>query len=178
MDSYNWKVGTDPSIFTDSLFFLNFSGIDGAIDVTLTTTKEDVTTECFPDDEGIATFTKSIEMKTFSTFLEHPIYGKYEGYNEDTPDTVFEIEIGLYPGSNLQVVYNFPYQCNLFQNIEILTTGGRGFIYDEKLYTKCGDPHGHGWLEQGNQTLIIEYTVEDINDPTKRISKRFVGQRI
>jgi hypothetical protein len=177
MDSYQWIVGTDPATFTDSLFFLEFGGINGNIDVTLTTTK-DVNQECFPNDTGTSTQTKSIIMKTFSLNTDLPIYGKYEGYNEDTPDTIFQIEIGFYPGSNIEVVYNFPYQCNLFSNIQILTTGGRGFIYDEKVNYPCGDPTGKGWLEPGNQTLIIEYTIDDINDSSKRISKRFVGQRI
>jgi len=62
--------------------------------------------------------------------------------------------------------------------LDFTFTGGRSFIYDENINYKCGDPSGGGWLEEGNQTLIIEYTVDDINDPTKRISKRFVGQRI
>lgn len=76
MDSYNWKVGTDPSTFTDSLFFLTFGGINGTIDVTLTTTNNEVNTDCFPNDEGTETFTKSIEMKTYSLNTDLPIYGK------------------------------------------------------------------------------------------------------
>lgn len=176
MQTYEWKIGTDTRTFTDSLFFLDFAGINETVDVTLDVS-HDVNLECFPNDNGIAAVTKSIIMKTFSSANPLPIYGKYEGAYEDNPNTVFQIEIAFAP-AGIEIVYNFPYQCNSFSIMRILTTGGRGFIYDEKVNYQCGDPSGRGWLEPGNQTLIIEYEVDDPNDSSQRIAKRFVGQRI
>ena len=176
MNSYEWTIGTDPTVFNDSIFFLTFGGINETINATLKVTN-DVNLDCFPNDIGTEVITKSITMKTFNTTLDLPIYGKFEGFNEDAPGIIFQIEIG-FSNTNIPIIYNFPYQCNDYDLIGILPSGGRSFIYDEKENYPCGDLSGGGWLEEGNQKLIIEYTLDDLNNLNNRITKRFIGQRI
>lgn len=173
MDNYSWKVGLDPNIFTDSLFFLSFSNINGSIDVTLDVTL-DVNQECFPNDSGLESKTKSLNLKTFSSASLIPIYGMYEGYVEDNPNEVFTIEMNDLSNE----IYNFPNGCDNLSNFVFLVMAAREFRFDEKINLPCGKPSGGGWLEEGNQTLIIEYFIDDENNPSERIFKRFIGQRI
>ncbi len=173
MSSYSWKIGSDPNTFMDSLFFLNFSNIDDKINVTLDVTNNRVNQECFPNDNGQASLTKSINIRPFSSKL--PIYGRYEGYFEDTPTNIFTVEID----TDYKRIVNFPDGCSDpdFQLVRIVYTGNR-FRFDKTIISHCRRPSGRGWLESGNQTLIIECSLDDINDPSQRVNKRFVGQRI
>lgn len=173
MRSYEWKVGLDPSTFTDSLFFLTFSNINESIDVTL-----DVThipnLDCFPDDNGEASLTKSINLTTWSLDDPIPIWGKYEGFVEDNPNEIFTIETNDLSSQ----IFNFPNGCDPVFDFVFVVRSHREFRFDEKKNASCGRPSGKGWLEDGNQTLIIEYYIDDINDPTQRVFKRFIGQRV
>ncbi|MCH2232308.1 MAG: hypothetical protein MK105_18380 [Crocinitomicaceae bacterium] len=42
----------------------------------------------------------------------------------------------------------------------------------------CGQPTGYGQLHDNNQTLVIDYEINDPNDPSLRIQRRFIGSRV
>lgn len=173
MDNYEWTVGSDPRTFTDSIFFLNFECISGQVNTTLRVDNEFLE-GCFSDEMKIDIATKGIYMKILPSLLEQPIYGKYEGFNEGQEGEVFTIELKPFaPG-----IIGFPMGCN---NASIPAfINGRNFMIDvSEVYQNCGRPEGFGFLQEDNQTLIIEYKLtEEIDGEEKRVNKRFIGTRI
>jgi hypothetical protein len=170
MDSYKWKVGADPRTFTDSVFFLSFKDNNGPLSAQLNVTN-DANTDCFPDDMGIDEQSKSIFLKRIESYEEFPIYGLFEGYDEETPNERYTIEI-TFTG----LIYDFPKDCNWIQGMPLVISH-RSFVFDQKSGYGCSHPIGTGQLQPDN-SLVIDYWVEDENNPDVLIEKRFIGTRI
>jgi hypothetical protein len=92
-DSYFWQFGFDPQIFTGRETSLSFPCsaelANSSINITLVTErlKDTICTK--------AVFLRDTVVKTvvFVQFLESAILGRYEGYLEEDPAEVYEIEI-------------------------------------------------------------------------------------
>ncbi|KAA3636731.1 MAG: hypothetical protein DWQ02_07780 [Bacteroidetes bacterium] len=175
MDAYEWAVGSDPTTFTDSVFFLNFYGIEGDITVTLKTYLDQPDVTCFPQDTGFAEVSKSIFMKPGIHEIEGwPIFGLFEGADEDAPEDIYTVD--FMPFFN-NYIKNFPYGCERTGGVAIHLTTPRAFTLFGQDYNihDCWDPKGEGFLlDDDNNTLVIEYSMEDPSDPSKRINKKFI----
>lgn len=172
MDSFQWKVGSDLRIFKDSVFPLLFENIEGTIDVTLTAFHTP-NPDCFPGDDDVDVVSKSFYAKLIDEVEEIPIYGKFEGYDEDFPDTIYTIEI--IPDE--YGVVDFPYNCERNGGLPVVIAQ-RSFAFLKHEYYQCGHPEGMGILQPDNKTLIIDYTLQDSLNPDIRHKKRFTGQKV
>lgn len=168
MDNYSWTVGSDPRMFTDSIFFLFFENINGPINANLKTEKQFLEM-CFPVNDQEMSLSKTIQMKAIDDPMNFPIIGKFEGYDEDAISDVYTVEIETYSS----YIRNFPKGCQT-SSIPILRTG-RSFVFDTTAPYQCGHPEGGGVLQTGNQELIIDYTI-DVDGI--RVAKRFRGTRL
>jgi len=175
MTYYNWTIGQDSRIFTDSVFKLAFEGIEGNVDANLKVGNDGII-ECVAD--STATSTQSIYMKSFS-MGNIPIFGTYEGADEDTPDDIYSFDILFFEG-----LQRFPNNCTILSNsgIHVFLTG-RSFVIDKYgtlpyLPNSCGRPSGEGTLQDDNKTLIFDYTIEYDDNSQEKVTKRFIGTKI
>ncbi len=167
MDTYEWSIGFDPRVFTGSRVPLRFTNIDGELSTTLTVQKE-IKEECSLEEN--VTNTKSIHFKVVEDVNDFPIFGSYKGVNEDSPLDTFTVDIVL---NVLGKIKNLPMDCTNPLGVTIFLTGRTFYI--ENQYS-CDKPAGTGYLEEGNQKLVIDYSIESGEDG-ERVSKRFIGTR-
>jgi len=119
-DTYEWKIGDDPRIFTQKQFALNFDRAAlGEIKVTLTATGKAVTS-CFADDDGRDTQVQSFRILRGEDF-SLSILGKFEGYVTSNPSRKFTFEIRDFglppinwdPNNHYYIrTHNFPEGCS------------------------------------------------------------------
>lgn len=181
MDEYNWTIGDDPRVFQDSTVALAFDGYEGRLNVSLTTRQFEPSTLCFPEDTGVATYTRSIYMKRRVFYYEQwPINGVFRGADEDAPDSIYTVS---FTDLESRRFADFPNGCDyedggFVRGIEIFLTTPRQF-YIFPWYNRCWNPEGIARLDdEDNNILIIEYTMDSKSDPSVRVSKRFVGTRV
>jgi len=111
-ESYEWTVGNDPRKRTERKFTLAFEGLEilqeNPISIKLKI-KKAPDLKCFPDDPGIDSVTQLIY---FLSIADWPILGKYRGFDDIDPNTIFDIEIYRDSKSQDTFVANLPNACN------------------------------------------------------------------
>jgi hypothetical protein len=88
--AYRWKVGAETTYRTDSLLNVSFDYPFGHIDITLIV-EYDVDSACHINLTGFDTIRKSIFLVDQD---DMPMYGKYRGYKEESPNELIDIELG------------------------------------------------------------------------------------
>jgi hypothetical protein len=117
MSEYEWTVGSDPTVFKDSVFHLTFDNLPAEyhLKVKLRVKNNRVNSRCFPSDTGVTEVEKTLvikrvyfgptpitdEVRDSITLLHIPIFGKYHGsYTDNQSDTctfdIYPIFIDLY----------------------------------------------------------------------------------
>ena len=178
MESYEWKVGSDPRVFRDSVFDLDFDeNIQGNIVVRLIVTNGPKT-DCFPRDDGRDTVSKSFYLKPIDELKEVPMFGKFKGHDEGYPDIEFVVEISPEDAG----LRGLPNDCDVFYAPPWGAFDFIGwqwdFIIDPQPNYACGDPEGEGHVSDDRNTLTIEYSLEDSLIPEVRHDMKFIGTRI
>jgi len=174
MSSYEWRVGSDPRTFTDSVFFLDFSNVSGWVNVSLTTRNQKFDSQCFPGDSGKVTVNKGIFFKAYTVehdtaWVQHfPIFGAYTGHDEQSPQDTFSIRIWFDHINNRAALSQFPKDCNRQTAPVHFTTH---YIYFNS--THCLKPDAYGELLDDNRTLVIDYTLDGPN--WTRVNRRWRG---
>lgn len=184
MDAYEWRIGQDPRVFTDSLFSLLFSNVSGWINFSLTTYNDQHDPSCFPSDSGKATVQKAYYFKPYSDFSDEgliaqfPIFGSYLGHEEGSPQDTFRIRIEWIDLS-LPSIFNLPRGCDLASTAYTSTFNTHYFLVDGTrpglISEFCHDPKVYAVLQPDNQTLHIDYEVTRLG---KRIKRKWVGVKI
>lgn len=118
-DSVQWKIGTDTRIFTKPLFHLNFVNDLITVAVKFTGYRQPAT-NCFPDDKGIYTGTKSltaVEQFDRATLTKSPLIGCYRGAFTDAPSDTFTVRIDYFDSAKYNTsitgIKNFYWISNL-----------------------------------------------------------------
>jgi hypothetical protein len=105
-ESYEWRVGTDPRVWTARRFELQFQNYVGTVDIRLIGRRK-ARPECQSGDVGIDTFTRRL---TILPRLDVPIFGRYNGTILEEPGApFFEIKVG--DDFNLGYIQNMPNGC-------------------------------------------------------------------
>jgi len=165
-ETYQWRIGTDPTVYTTKDFSLAFENITGLIDIELIVSRTP-NTSCFPDDSGLDTIVKTIYAKPFFDYqADAPLFGDFQGSCEHEPDSIFTMRI-RHPD-----IQDFPRGCiNAF--MPVYSSFDR-FVFDDFGQYGCGHPIGEGHLVFGNHdSLIINYELK-----SDGIQKVFKGIRI
>lgn len=191
---HQWIIGTDPRIREGANEVVNFVGYVGPLTITHIVSGEP-NRGCFPDDDGIDTVTKTIEILPYVTnalFLEDgdlPIYGTFRGYHTHLPNKTFDITIVLdtpvFIGrSKFIKIINFPEGCPGLHEIK---GGANGFGIDGSGwldYDACwGTYAGRASLRDNGDSLIIHHRFKDPDslalNPPKYIERKttFLGKR-
>jgi hypothetical protein len=187
-DSYEWKVGSDPTIRTEKSFNLGFTQAVGKIDIRLIA-RRSPNLSCFPDDNGIDTLTKSVYV---SEWANSPIIGNYEGYVVGRESDRFVVEIQDYGGDCGITIKNIPKGCvGVVGGSSIPDPcneigldgfpGGGAFSFDTGYYGGggCDNSEGFAKLKKGNKNEIeIEYTRFGRSNPNPPLKEKFIGTRI
>lgn len=178
-DKYEWRVGTDARVWTTKEFELTFGPeAIGQIQVQLITEKRD-TPRCGGAEFTRDTLTRILVVKSLP---QNPyvngwslIFGKWRGFNEDSPANVFDVEITPgFPFSRLDGL--FPTCVNKPMHVGIALR--YMYVLKENI-ADCKNMCGLGFLQPDNRTLIIDYYFEEPPGPgSQRIKKKFVGAKV
>ncbi len=110
MDSYEWKVGADPRVWTTKKFSLSFFGYlnndifePTTVSITLRAkrAKKEIDNTCNPSTKEEETMTRKIviipyslrDLNTGKPFTQSPIVGSYEGTLLSAPSDKFMVDI-------------------------------------------------------------------------------------
>lgn len=180
-DSYEWQIGYDTRVWTDSSFSLRFGSNSGVpkgepLPVRFIGRRQP-NSSCFPDDDGIDTaFRKLVLMHAYTS----PILGSYRGVHLDEPLDTFTVEIFWHKKYFLSMS-NINRGCfdtidNRFEASAIdkdlgatVMVFGDGWSYWPQ---GCRAPMGVARLFD-HRKIEIQYTYEKA-----RIPKTFVGWRV
>ncbi len=161
MDSVKWKVGLDPTIYTDNIFAVNFPADAGLIHITQIAfhqSKEG----CFSANDGIDTVKHSVYLKKIDSFQQRPLCCDFKGVLMDNPNDTFVVKLydPTLPGG-IALPDVGPYE---------IITGFTTFVGDIKHY--ANEPKLFGKLQSDRKTLIIDYSYLKNGS---RVEKQFVG---
>ncbi len=182
-DSYQWRIGTDARVWSDSLVSLRFEEAIGDVPIRLIVHGKPNTT-CFANDDGIDTLTKILHVINRAT---PRVTGFYHGYNTDAPRDTFTfslqyLDLGAfgmrYVLNNLNKGCMEPVPDG--PNRVLLDVGYRAFQFHSSGWTGrgCDDPEGIAILQGDGDSIVVQYSLVDRSDVFKRIPKTFVGKRV
>lgn len=179
MTRYEWTVGTDQRVFTESSFTLYFAS-PGIIDVTLVV-YQDENTNCPNNTVRVDSVTKQLVI--VETENRH-IEGKYRGYNVSEPNTIFDVEIVFDSTEAIvgaYVIRNLPEGCHLENSptsaVTVFPFRTRFYMNFNRNQHSCEIPKGWGELQEDLNEIIIDYQIKDF-DTDMLISYQFKGIRI
>jgi len=180
-DSYEWQIGYDPRIRTDSSFSLRFGANSGVIKGEPLPIRfigrRQPNTSCFPDDDGVDTAYRTMVVLDEYT---SPMLGSYRGVHLDEPLDTFNVDIFWHKKYFLSVS-NINRGCfdtidNRFESSAIRREMGATvmvFGNGQSYWPQgCRAPFGVARLFNHNR-IEIEYTYEK-----SRIQKTFIGWRV
>jgi hypothetical protein len=175
---YTWWIGDDPTPRKGKETLVTFGRDYGEIPITLAVKKE-VDTSCFPQDDGIDTVRKVIDL---ITYYELDTWGMYRGYNEDQPGHFFDIEVRLdtiYNGGPQEKphMYNLPEGC---PKMQLLTMGANGFRFpsDGGASSDCLYARGKAQLLSLDSISITFHVTERNREANNNLlSRTFIGTR-
>ena len=176
MNSYSWTIGADPREFTDSVFFLNFSGFTGTLpaELSVSQTKPD---NCNANIILEDTSNDKIYFKLLDVLggEKMPIVGFYKGVDTDAPLDTFVIEVrDRFEDGVGDSLFNFPRE-GCAGSFGVTITGHQDYIILRDNKTDCFAPHGTGRLEADRKTLIINYSIQLDPFSSDRVSRQWIG---
>lgn len=163
-DKYEWEIGAGKYEKRSFKLYFPFSFLQSneKVDVMLTVHKKPG--KCFPKDDSIISFTKSIYFASFCK----PLYkGSFYGYLEEDPSKKFTITIDPCninrPNPDNPFITELAFRIDGFpQNCE-----GKNYIigYNSLLTYRqfsfggdgCYFPYGYGMILNDKRTLVINY---------------------
>lgn len=170
-DSYEWNIGSDPTLYHDKTFSLYFplSLAPSDINVSLKVCKED------PNDcqsRICDTLNKKIHI-LFSNGYDTVSFvtGKFIGVDIDFPLDTFTIDIPP-PLPTLAGIINFPKGC--IGQFLVVQRSRKGILI-EQTPTICQSACGVGKIMDDRKTLVIDYSIQSGD---QRIIKKFIGTKI
>ncbi|HRD83440.1 MAG TPA: hypothetical protein PLL53_21950 [Saprospiraceae bacterium] len=124
MSRYEWKIGNDPRVFTDTSFYLSFDNVSGWINFSLTSYNDKADAICFPGDSGKITVNKAYFFKTYTYetdddfVVQYPIFGTYLGADVESPQDTFQVTIDHWTQSLYRhtCIVNLPRGCSRLCN--------------------------------------------------------------
>jgi hypothetical protein len=161
-DTYEWHVGYDTRVFSDSSFQLLFRLEQVKLGEQLPITfigKRTPRTECFPNDDGVDTLTKYL---TIISKYDSPVLGQFRGSNLDAPSDSFTVEIFWRTETGL-VMTNINYGCldTIFMESSQITKqlGATIMTFDgnSRYAAGCDAPDGVVFLSDDRNSIRVEY---------------------
>lgn len=170
--SHEWIIGLEPTARKGQTQVVPFWNWRGTVKITHIVTGPP-RSDCFPDDDGIDTVVKTIEVLDYDENL--PIIGTYRGYLELDPEHIFDIEVLFNPDWNWIEVMNLPEGCPGANDVR---SGANGVLIGISLYDydKCwGIGQGLGQLSPhpAGDTLTIPFNYSDPDSLALRPQKIF-----
>lgn len=174
VDSVKWIIGLDPTVRKGRTIKVDFPESERGNTIAVTAyVKTKPNTQCFPEDDGLDTFTRYMYYQFDSL---SPVFGKYHGALTDAPEDTFTMEVrwngeGSSPERELiNFPNNFPVSLrNPWVGYYRFQRGVEGGNKD----CKCGFAGGEGFLSRDRQTIYIFY-----DDPYVKQRKTFIGKKI
>jgi hypothetical protein len=175
---FQWKIGTDPRVFTKKEFTLDFDVLS-TIDVTLIA-KKDIDPMCSGTDDGIDTIKKKFTVLPIEKSLA---YGVYNGFLTDNPSDTFNFSLAYYPTEDFANYDNLPKGCFARQKSDhAVGMRYKGFFLSKDVPTKpngvCIQAYSSlATLQKDGKTL--EFTFKQWSDTQQKgIQKTFIGKKI
>jgi len=186
MSRYEWKIGNDPRVFTDTSFYLSFANVSGWINFSLTTYNDKADATCHPGDSGKTTVNKAYYFKNFTYetdedfVAQYPIFGTYLGADEGSPQDTFRVTIHWINSLvRSTCIVNLPRGCSRLCNAADFNTH---FFVDYALLPPhpddllCASPNRvFAELMPDNKTLEINY---EFTSGEQLIKRKWKGTKL
>jgi hypothetical protein len=195
--SYEWKIGDDPRVFTTrsvSLFFEK-SDFSKTLSIKLKV-KDSFLASCFPNKGGVDSLTKRIVLLPS---YASATFGQYEGSLDEDPTNKYIITVRFcQPGVNGFICTNnidkgcdnklytsdpYPYINDFDLTYRVMRIGSptsTNYLNAASGHPlNCNDPRGWLYFKNSLNSVIVEYTTGDYtNQKLPRKKHRFTGKRI
>ncbi|MFM8912020.1 MAG: hypothetical protein ACKOE6_03735 [Flammeovirgaceae bacterium] len=198
-DSYEWKIGRDPKVFTTKKVALVFQ--DKLLQPQTITIKlkvrDSFSGKCFPKSGATDSLTKQFVLMPETSSV---VFGDYEGYLVEDPTKKFVVSVyycaplqhaevctnNIDRGCNnkLRISSTLPYIYDISISYRQLFIGDPrdpNFLLDIVTNTPgiyCNDPIGWLYFGKSINDVFIDYTTAVFPDNKKRFPHRFIGKRI
>ena len=175
--NYKWLIGA--GVYTDQSITITFpdSFLTGfaMVPVTLIVNK-DPDKSCFPNDDGKDTITKYIHFTYMTLTL-----GKFQGYWESDPLTIFTLSISSkqessIPGDNGTYFQGFDKgdTCGIFAMDS--PAGYKEMVFGTYASNTCSAVSGKVMIGSDDNSVVIDYTSDSPSHV--RNTHKFIGKRI
>ena len=191
-DYYEWKVGSQEKKYYTKEFSLSFYDhgvpfVENPIPIRLIV-KSKPDSLCYPADDGIDTVFKSIYIVKYQ---ESRIFGDYYGYDTTNPNVYYTVNIGKkyiekknWTYFYINNLHNSCIDTAFFTNMDMGNVVKTHLYYTAMVfngfqYVGCGclQPEGVAYLADGQDSLIINYTIiKEFAGP--KLPMKFIGKRI
>jgi hypothetical protein len=177
-DSYEWRIGTDSRVWSDSSFGLAFWQRDADEGVPIPVQfvgRRAPQTDCFPNDDGVDTIVRYLVPVSL---YNSPILGSYRGYRTDDTTDVYEVDI-FWKNRDALVVRNINKGCRDSANQEYALTvkemGAKSIsINGVARYDGRGCKNPFGTLILHNDGRLVANYVYDKD----RKQATFIGRKV
>lgn len=183
-DRYEWIIGNNDQVFTDSVVRLRFGDefFPGEFDqLPIQLIVESTPSTCFPEDDGIDTVTQYL---TILGKLETAVYGRYRGHLKSNPTDTFTISYVIERDE-----YDFPtiFMNNINKGCMEDGWFNHALAYKDVSFTNwatfgagCNDPSGWIHLADNLKDVTIEFSTGKLEDEGygPRYYDTFIGTRI
>ncbi len=186
-DSYLWQLGTNANWSTDKNATATFSQVEGKLKVRLIAKRKPMT-ECFPNDDGIDTIEKSIDVvegsSSISNTWETALLGYWEGKSTQFGSNVYTVRFYVIDssGPNQQDGFKDFYLYNLTRSSCSSTDSDfPNYLHwtGETAHTQCKDIYTYlaYTFVENKDSIVIEYNVYGPAPDYKVTPHTFTGKR-
>jgi|GEM_PF-1353984 hypothetical protein len=175
--TYEWKIGTDPRVFTDPILRMDFTSFEGIIPIRLIAKRTDPL-NCLEPGQRSDTSYQQMVLKYIPPGGS-PIYGAYSGFSSDDPTRIFTVELSYYINSNNTPVTRLTgltLDCDPFEPGIDVGGGYDWFITDHGNRPRCRRLTAIGRLQENDHRILkVDYWYND--DSGARKHAVFTGVR-
>jgi hypothetical protein len=175
-DTYAWKIGDAPRVFTTKRVALRFDEPYPEIKVELAVGWQP--SDCFPEETGADTTHRSLTIlhRDFS-----PLVGVFRGSLQSDPSRLFNVSIETIESFAFRLV-NLNEGCQPNYNRMVAQAGYHALNFhcdDFYVWDGCLSPNGWLFLSADHQEIDVRFTiVGPANRRLPAIPDRFVGKRM
>ncbi|KAB2913795.1 MAG: hypothetical protein F9K23_16260 [Bacteroidetes bacterium] len=172
--SYRWSIGSMIDYSTKQNAVINFDKPEGLLKVRLIATRTPMT-DCFPNDDGVDTFVKSIDViKNWNgNQANSPITGTWKGNSTQFGDTLYEVSFYYDTIKKATYIKNL-LRTNCFDDdisLGYIVWAGQG------RKTDCVFDFIAQTFVDNKDSIVIDYRVEGPSPQYLWTRYRFTGKR-
>jgi hypothetical protein len=179
-DSYEWKIGDDPKVFTSKQVSLYFQYPVSRVAIRLIVKKFPFKS-CFPQDDGLDTLIKYLNVIDRK---QNPIFGEYRGSIVSNASDIFNVQIthdAFFDQINILNINKDCYPIDEAIGLRGFTTRmafKKMYFYSGFFYKSCNNPKGWLSTDKSGKNIQIFYSIGTNMNSSNRTNEIYNGIKI